>query len=107
MSDVRPFSVRCEITDGVLRLIVVGELDMATETDLVDAVRAAVSATDASRVVLDVRGVSFVDSSGLRALLLSRDSATALDLPITMAVAEGPVTRLFEVAGVASWFAYE
>ena len=44
-----------------------GELDMATAGDLSEVLRAA--ATDDDPLVLDFEGVSFMDSSGLRALL--------------------------------------
>ncbi len=44
-----------------------GELDMATAEDLSQLLRTAV--LDCRHVVLDFSGVSFMDSSGLRALL--------------------------------------
>jgi anti-sigma B factor antagonist len=44
-----------------------GELDMATAGDLSEVLRAA--ATTGDPIVLDFEGVSFMDSSGLRALL--------------------------------------
>jgi anti-sigma B factor antagonist len=43
-----------------------GELDMATAEDLSQVLRAA---TNDHPIVLDFEGVSFMDSSGLRALL--------------------------------------
>ncbi|MGH2681387.1 MAG: STAS domain-containing protein [Actinomycetota bacterium] len=43
-----------------------GELDMATADDLTQLLRAS---TDNDPLVLDFSGVSFMDSSGLRALL--------------------------------------
>lgn len=48
-----------------------GELDMATAGDLSEVLRAA--ATDDDPLVLDFEGVSFMDSSGLRALLEGAD----------------------------------
>jgi anti-anti-sigma factor len=44
-----------------------GELDMATAGDLSELLHAAANSDDA--IVLDFSGVSFMDSSGLRALL--------------------------------------
>ena len=101
------FSVTCSDDERVLRVVVEGELDMATEPELVDAVRKAVLDTSATRIVLDTAGLTFVDSSGLRALLMARDTATANDLPLTVVVVDGPVPRLFEAAGVTQWFTYE
>lgn len=44
-----------------------GELDMATAGDLSEVIRAAAGGHDP--IVLDFEGVSFMDSSGLRAIL--------------------------------------
>jgi anti-anti-sigma factor len=44
-----------------------GELDMATSGDLSEVLRAAAAIDDP--IMLDFEGVSFMDSSGLRALL--------------------------------------
>jgi anti-anti-sigma factor len=52
--------------------------------------------------------VTFIDSSGLRALLRCRDAATAQDVPFALAVGENPqVKRLLDIAGVEGWFTYE
>jgi anti-sigma B factor antagonist len=63
-------------TDEGFRLV--GELDMATADDLSQLLRAA--AANGEPVVLDLSRVTFMDSSGLRALLegaeLSRGSGS-------------------------------
>ena len=56
--------------------------------------------------VLDLRDVGFIDSSGLRGLLLCRDQAAALGIEFSLAVAKGTVSRLLDVAGVQDWFTY-
>ena len=89
-----------------VRGTVVGELDLLTERELVTAFSAAVRRVAARDAVLDLRQVGFIDSSGLRALLLCRDSAQERGLAFSLAVAEGPVSRLLEVAGVKDWFSY-
>lgn len=53
--------------DGGVRIAVAGELDLAGGTDLGDAVDRAFR-EDASRVVVDLAEVSFIDSSGLQRL---------------------------------------
>jgi anti-anti-sigma factor len=47
-----------------------GELDVASASDLEEELRRAF-ATDASAIVVDLAEVSFMDSSGLRALLIA------------------------------------
>jgi anti-anti-sigma factor len=58
-------SLRIDPTDRGYRLE--GELDLATSQDLLVAIRERPSSTEA--LTLDFSGVTFMDSSGLRALL--------------------------------------
>lgn len=101
------FDLGLEQADGVLRVLLSGALDLAAEEDLVATVSDLISATDASSVVVDLSAVTFMDSSGLRAVLLCRAAAERRRLPFALAVVKGPVTRLLDAAGVRSWFGYE
>jgi len=101
------FDVRSERRGDHLRLLVSGELDLFREPDLRRALDDVLADTTPERLVLDVSGVQFLDSSGLRALLMCRDRARSLGVPLALAVAPGPVTRLLDVAGVRNWFAYD
>ena len=91
-----------------VRVIASGEIDMAAEEAVVNAVAAALAALGAAELVLDLTMISFIDSAGLRAVLRARDCATSRDTRfVVVAVAGGPVARLFEMAGVADWLRYE
>jgi anti-anti-sigma factor len=82
---------------GVAVVEAVGEVDLGNSDELVESVTAA--GAGGAAVVLDMAGVTFMDSSGLKALLLStRDLGSGL----AVVVAPGsPVERLVELAGVA------
>ena len=84
-------------TGGVAVVEAVGEVDLGNSDELVESVTAA--GAGGAAVVLDMAGVTFMDSSGLKALLLStRDLGAGL----AVVVAPGsPVERLVELAGVA------
>ena len=101
------FDVRTERRADHTRLLVSGELDLFRETHLLRALDDVLADTTPEHLVLDVRGVQFLDSSGLRALLMCRDRARSLGVPLTLAVAPGPVTRLLDVAGIRDWFYYD
>lgn len=60
---------RLERRDDVALVVAVGELDIATAPRLLDAVQRTNDAGGTAPVVLDLAGVGFIDSSGLRALL--------------------------------------
>ena len=79
-------------------LVPVGEVDLVTVAD----VRAALdeAAGESARIVLDLRQVHFMDSSGLR-LLVEAQQRAAKD-GFDFAVVRGPASleRLFEVTGL-------
>ena len=87
--------VRCEGTMAVISPH--GEIDVAT----VDAVREQVAAceADASTLVLDLRGVAFMDTSGLQLVFELHRRAT--EGTFAFAVVRGPrqLQRLFDIAG--------
>jgi anti-sigma B factor antagonist len=70
MPDTAPLKVFTAERDGVLRVVAQGQLDLST-AHLLDEALSAAEATDARQIVLDIEAVEFIDSSGLRALLLA------------------------------------
>ena len=72
--------------DDVYVVRVAGEVDMSHEDELRDELRAAVAA-DAKGIVVDLTECEFIDSSGVRALLLSREEQRADRGPERLAVA--------------------
>ena len=67
MSTEEVFAI--EVVDGVIRLS--GDLDAHTAPRLDDVVRELLE-SGADRIVVDMGGVEFVDSSGLRSLIRAR-----------------------------------
>lgn len=65
------FRVEPEGSDG-RRFQLVGELDMATAPTLLEA--AGPKAAEAGDLELDLQNLSFIDSSGIRALLVLADT---------------------------------
>lgn len=95
----KPF--RCDVAPerGTVRVVPHGELDMATCPELERHLRELRDA-GFDRVVLDLRELTFMDSSGLRAII--REDAAARAEGRTFSLVAGPpaVQRTFEVACV-------
>lgn len=95
-----PFSVQVDDQDGRLVVRPVGELDLATVPELEGVVLPPLEA--GRTVVLDLRGLEFLDSSGVRTILEAQ--ALAVDGDGRFSVVrphEGsPVWRVLEVSGV-------
>ncbi|MEA2157106.1 MAG: anti-sigma factor antagonist [Solirubrobacteraceae bacterium] len=76
-----------------------GELDLATAGAL-ERELLRVEATDAASIVLDLSGLTFMDSTGIR-VMLSADARSRADSE-RLALLRGPfaVQRVFELTGV-------
>jgi anti-sigma B factor antagonist len=89
------------VTDELDRLVVVrlsGDFDLlAVEPFNVEVERAAAMAEEA--VVVDLRGLSFMDSSGLRAVLDGHAKIAARGVEVTFLRPSGRLMRVFEVTG--------
>lgn len=86
-----------EERDGATRIRVRGELDLATAPRLEQELLARVRA---EAVVLDLREVTFLDSSGLRAVLIGSQEAAAAGRRLVVVPGEGQAARVIELAQV-------
>jgi anti-sigma B factor antagonist len=77
-----------------------GELDVATVPLLEHEVRALRAAGSAS-IVLDLRELTFMDSTGVRLLLQLDAEARSGELSFAILDCEGPVRRVLALTGVA------
>ncbi|MFL5766628.1 MAG: STAS domain-containing protein [Actinomycetota bacterium] len=92
-----PFEISTTSEDGVVELALKGELDIASFTVMEDRLR-EVEAESPKVVVFDLRGLRFMDSTGLR-VIISADKRARRD-GWRVAVVEGPeaVHRVFRLA---------
>jgi anti-sigma B factor antagonist len=75
-----------------------GELDLGTAPKLADELETPTAG--GKRVVLDLTGCGFIDSSGLRTLLQARSAAAAGGGSLALVVADPNILRVFEVASL-------
>ncbi len=82
-----------------------GELDMATTRTMSDHLSELVrSGTD---VVVDLRGLCFIDSSGLSALMAARQQSEDRGTTLTLRAPTRTVTRLLTITGLDRVFTIE
>ncbi len=95
----QPFDITSDERGGSVTLRLAGELDIATAPRLRNAVDVA-CASGAGEIVLDLRSVSFIDSSGLREILQAQERCEegSMELFALPELQAGP-HRLFEVTG--------
>jgi anti-anti-sigma factor len=86
--------------DGSLRLAVAGELDMDTVGQLGAAVDEALTAHRPTQMIIDLGAVTFLGSSGLRALLTAQRMAGERGAALRIENARGAVLRVLSVTGL-------
>lgn len=91
-----PFAIRTEAEESASIVSVKGELDLLTTPQLEEALLAAEN-DEGRGVVLDLREVEFIDSTALRALVLSAERLNEQDRELQVACGPGPVRRLLEL----------
>jgi anti-sigma B factor antagonist len=96
-ADLAPFAVEVQRRDDVVIVEPRGELDIATVETLGVAVDDIKSA---GRLVLDLRGLSFIDSSGLHLLVALHQRAQRNGFQLALVAPAPPVDRAIQVCGL-------
>jgi anti-anti-sigma factor len=92
-----PFAVAVQRRDDLAIVRPSGELDVAT----VETLRAALdSVRSAGRLLLDLRGLSFIDSAGLHLLVVLAERAQGDRSRLTLVAPPAPVDRTIRLCGL-------
>lgn len=89
---------------GRLVFRVRGAVDMATHTELGAALVAALADEALREIVVDLEQVTFLDSSGVRALLEARMAAASHDARLVVRNPQPIVDRVLQITSVAELF---
>jgi anti-anti-sigma factor len=98
--------VESSTRDDVSVLTLSGELDLAS-TPTLERELAAIESGGAKKILIDLAGVGFMDSTGLQALLRARERSTSADGAQLM-LRRGPhqVQRVFELTKTIDAFTF-
>jgi anti-anti-sigma factor len=98
----KPFRVDVARDGDGVRITLEGELDIATAPALESALHDSHNGDAAPDCrVLDLRGLTFMDSSGLRAILRANGAARRDGWALRIVAGPPAVQRVFEICGVA------
>ena len=98
------FRVEVEIADGTARLRLLGELDMGTSDEFLSVVRSVPLNGGRPSLALDLEALSFIDSTGLRALLSIVSESVARGHRVSILHPRPAFLRVVELTGLASHF---
>jgi anti-anti-sigma factor len=97
IAEITHWGGRCVVT-------VTGDIDLSNAEDLSAVAIPVIQSSTASEVALDLGAVSFIDSSGLGALLLIRNAAQERGLAVRLTRTSSQVRRLLEITGLKHEF---
>ena len=94
------FDLKVVRSDRTTRLLPSGELDIASAPEFEQAIAEA-TAEPGAELVLDLRELTFMDSTGLRAL--AQTNARAGEAGFALSIVRGPrqIERVLEISGLA------
>jgi anti-sigma B factor antagonist len=95
-----PLGVETAVAGRTVHVAAVGELDLCSASVLDDAVRRLLGQHRPSRLVLDLRRLTLVDSSGLRLLAVLAAEARAADWRLIVVRGPAAAQRTIEVVGL-------
>jgi anti-sigma B factor antagonist len=90
--------IQSHVKGGCHTLCLSGELDMVSAPELDSAVTLALA--QAREVILDIEELTFIDSTGLRAILTCHKSCQRIDIPFRLTPGQSQARRLFEITGL-------
>ena len=96
----RALTIAFEPDERALRIALEGELDLSNRAALDEEIRRAISAAP-SVLVIDLRGLRFIDSTGIACLLRAVEQSRATGTELEIIRGPEPVQRVFEIAGLA------
>jgi anti-sigma B factor antagonist len=100
------FEIESELVEGTARLTVVGELDIATVPRL-DQEANALLRRSAQRLLIDLSGVTFIDSSGLNFFIALNNRATKEDWTLGLTRPPEQARSVFTVTGAEAYLPFE
>lgn len=85
-------------------LTVAGDLDLATVPQLREAALAALGSADCRTLVLDLDGLTFLDSTGLGCCIELRNRAEEMDLRFELVRVPPSAARTIAISGLSALF---
>lgn len=92
---------RHDMPDGSVVLELTGYIDLSTVAQMAEAIGRAL--TDAREIRLDLTGLTFLDSTGLREFVIGYQHAEASGVGFRVVNPQGHVRQVLEVTGMLAY----
>ena len=95
-----PIGFETEERDGAVRIALSGELDVATARSVEERLTALEAGELPAHVILDLRGLRFIDSTGLSLLINADKRGRKAGRRVTIVAGTGPPRRILDTTGL-------
>jgi anti-sigma B factor antagonist len=99
-ADATEFTLHFDADRGTPTLVVTGDLDLATAADLRTRIGSVIEHSDGD-LVLDMRNVTYIDSSGLSVVLDAREQLNRRQRTLIVGDPSDSVTTILAICGLA------
>lgn len=99
-------TIAVEFTGTAARIVLSGGIDYATQEEFRNANKQAVSAEGVREIQVDFAQADFLDSSGIRALLVLHKEASAAGRSLILMNCNDNVKEIFEIGGFDRVFTF-
>ena len=89
-----------EVRGPDLVTVLAGELDVSNCDEILERLKMDLGDVPADRLVIDLAGVTFLDSSGIRMLLLAKQAAEEVGSTLVIRSASAQARRILGVSGL-------
>jgi anti-sigma B factor antagonist len=101
-------TLRTDVDDRGRRIITLaGSLDLQSRTGLVAEGRQAATAEGSTGVVLNLAGITFIDSSGIGAIVELAGASADADISFSLQDPSARVSRILQITGLQEAWASE
>jgi anti-sigma B factor antagonist len=102
MMKVEPFNVRAEERNGEFTMYLEGELDLAAVPQLQCVLDNVLKREDVA-LVLNLRNLTYIDSTGIGVIVSILKTRDQLDAPFYVQEIPAKVQRLFDLTGISGY----
>ena len=96
--DTSSMDIKTESSNGTLIAKAEGRIDGVNARDFEEAMKAAIS-SEYSTVIIDLEGLSYISSAGLRVILLIAKTLRKRNAELVLCSLSNPIREVFEISG--------
>ena len=97
-------TITVEFHGRIAVIVLLGGIDYSTQDAIRNAIDKALSSRQVNEIQVDFAGVTFMDSSGIRALLILQKNAEERGKALVLTNCSNSMRELFEIGGFDQMF---